>query len=84
VDATETERVRRGEVKLVEIEQGRSVRLRIEPLHAAIDVGSGPGKALERQIIAGQYGLLLDGRYGMGPNADNQRRTLQTLGLMES
>ena len=83
VDGVEVGRVRRGEIKLIGLEEGRSVTLRIEPLHGGVDVGSGAGKALEKQITTGLHGLMLDGRLGMPPDVDSQYRTLKTLGLME-
>jgi hypothetical protein len=36
--------------------------LRIEPFDRRVDVGSGAGKILEREITLNPHGLLLDGR----------------------
>lgn len=50
-----------GEVTCLTMNQEKGV-LRIEPFDRRVDVGSGMGKILEREITLNPHGLLLDGR----------------------
>ena len=54
--------VQRGLVTRYSLPAKQKVKLKLTPLHALIDVGAGPGKILEREILTAEYGLLLDGR----------------------
>lgn len=36
--------------------------LRVVPEHASIDVGAGPGKEFEREVVLGECGIICDGR----------------------
>lgn len=85
VDGKEIAVVRRGEVLLAPLEEGRSCVLTIKPLHSSVDCGQGAGKEVSSRIVAGIYGLLLDGRNRplasdyYGPAA--QCKVLETLNL---
>lgn len=37
-------------------------KLRVVPEHSSIDVGAGPGKELERELVLGECGIICDGR----------------------
>ncbi len=50
-----------GELKLVPMEVGETMRARIDPAKG-FDMGEGPGKPVERQVHGGVVGLVLDGR----------------------
>lgn len=54
--------LQRGELVHREFEPGKTLRLVIEPLSSKVDVGGGPGRVVEREIVTGQVGILLDGR----------------------
>jgi uncharacterized protein (TIGR01319 family) len=58
---TETRDVLHGDLQLVPLDVGRTVRARIVPARGG-DVGAGPGRPLERELHGGQVGLVLDGR----------------------
>ncbi|MCB9897580.1 MAG: glutamate mutase L [Planctomycetes bacterium] len=50
-----------GDLELVRLPTGQSVRCRIEP-SKGVDVGHGPGVAFETEVEGGEAGILLDGR----------------------
>lgn len=51
-----------GQIKLIELSANQRVKLRIEAIAKGVDLGAGVGVAIEREIIAGQLGIILDGR----------------------
>jgi uncharacterized protein (TIGR01319 family) len=54
--------VQRGEMVVLSEFANRKGLLRVVPLKDSIDVGSGPGQVIERQVELGGVGLVLDGR----------------------
>lgn len=81
--------VKRGEVTLLPFEVGASVKVSLQPRHALIDVGAGPGRRLDRQIVTALHGLILDGRnrpleVSLDPTtrAREQRKIFEALGLV--
>lgn len=50
-----------GELSRIALEPEAEVSIRVEPVRG-VDVGAGPGKALERTVRGGAAGLILDGR----------------------
>ncbi len=60
--------------------------LRVEPEHASIDVGGGPGKSFSREVVLGACGILCDGRNRPivlpEPQAAAQRQAFMNIGLM--
>lgn len=60
--------------------------LKVVPLHAAVDVGAGPGKTFERSVMLGECGILCDGRNRPCTAALleplQQRRVFEALGLL--
>jgi uncharacterized protein (TIGR01319 family) len=64
---------------------GRAV-LRVVPQHTSIDVGSGPGKPVSRDVILGECGILCDGRNRPvvlpEPRAAAQREVFSNVGLI--
>jgi uncharacterized protein (TIGR01319 family) len=77
------------DVSLVPMPPGKSVCIRIKPLHRSIDVGAGPGVMLEREVETAKYGFILDGRNrpirwpedGVG-RVIRQREIMTKLGLL--
>ncbi len=53
--------MRFGEVKLLPLGEEESASLRAEP-GRRFDLGSGPGKTVEREVRGGAVGLILDAR----------------------
>lgn len=62
-------------------------RLRVVPDHASIDVGAGPGKEHEREVMLGECGVICDGRNRpiviAEPRVAAQRRVFKSVGLRE-
>lgn len=60
--------------------------LKVVPAHATIDVGSGPGAPIVREVLFGECGIICDGRNRpvVLPDArvESQRRVFKTLGLI--
>jgi uncharacterized protein (TIGR01319 family) len=90
INGSERWRVNCGEVKQVKLEPGRHYSLKVEPLSSAVNVGTGPGRALQREIEAGECGLILDGRNRpfifeseKAAQAAAQRRIYKELGLCQ-
>ena len=54
--------VRRGKVERISLEADREYTLKVVPQGRTVDVGAGRGRPIEKRIVAGQLGLLLDGR----------------------
>lgn len=54
--------VKRGAVKLLRVDRDSKVQLKVVPNDSSVNVGAGPGEALEREIHTGEIGILLDGR----------------------
>ena len=77
--------IRRGEVTRVDLSQGR-VTIRIEPHDKSVDCGAGKGVIVEREVLVGECGLLLDGRNRpivMNPaTVQQQRAVFANLGLL--
>jgi uncharacterized protein (TIGR01319 family) len=53
--------IERGSLQRIELGTGETARCRIEPARG-VDIGAGPGAALETEIEGGEVGILLDGR----------------------
>jgi len=51
-----------GGLVRIELPVGASAKLVLEPAQRSVDVGAGPGKAVERTARGGHAGLMLDGR----------------------
>ena len=51
-----------GEVKRLDLPAGQKFTLRLKPAGRGINAGASPGRILEKEIIAGSCGLVLDGR----------------------
>jgi hypothetical protein len=51
-----------GKVYHMELEPGAATRVAVQPVSRNVDVGAGPGVALEREFTAGLCGVILDGR----------------------
>lgn len=51
-----------GEVRVQALSAHRSGTLRVEPMHAQVDVGAGPGQVCEQRVQGGECGVILDGR----------------------
>ncbi len=62
VSGRKIESIRRGEVKLVRIDRGCKVQLKVEPRQSGVDLGAGEGNTIEREIETGEVGIILDGR----------------------
>ncbi len=62
VDGKPAGTIRAGRVGHIELEPGVATRLTVEPAGRNIDVGSGAGATLERELTAGLCGVILDGR----------------------
>jgi uncharacterized protein (TIGR01319 family) len=60
-DGTIERTIAPGDLELIELPTGTSARCRIEPAKG-VDVGAGPGQALDTEIEGGEAGVLLDGR----------------------
>ena len=54
--------IKRGTCVALKPEYRGAVTLRVNPLHAAIDLGAGAGESVEKKIILEEGGLLCDGR----------------------
>jgi uncharacterized protein (TIGR01319 family) len=59
--ASESHEIAFGEVKLVPLGLGETVRAKLSPAKGC-DLGSGPGKSADRTLHGGVVGLILDGR----------------------
>jgi uncharacterized protein (TIGR01319 family) len=51
-----------GAVQRVAVSGHERAVVRVEPQHRLVDVGAGPGVALEREVILGECGIICDGR----------------------
>ena len=54
--------VRAGELTRAPLDDEAKVGAKITPLSRRIDVGAGPGRVLEKELIGGHAGLIFDGR----------------------
>jgi len=72
---TLTEGLNFGDIKLIELHEGSEANAVITP-SKNFDVGAGPGKNLEKTVIGGIAGILLDarGRPLQLPEDDSARR----------
>lgn len=50
-----------GEVKVLSVEPGQQCRIWLEPA-AAFDLGAGLGRTVEREVVAGNLGIIIDAR----------------------
>lgn len=50
-----------GEVRLLPLGLGETATIRVEPARG-LDVGAGPGRRIERKVMGGTVGLILDAR----------------------
>lgn len=50
-----------GDIKLFELPAGQSVTVSVTPA-PGVDVGAGPGKAVSREVVGGDAGLIIDAR----------------------
>lgn len=62
VDQKEAEAVLFNQIKILPLESGKKVSLKIVPQSSKLDVGRGKGITLETQVESGMLGLILDGR----------------------
>ncbi len=80
-----------GRLERLEFEADQELELLLTPLANDIDVGAGQGQSLQRNIITGACGFLLDGRNrpiqklpDQRMQAAHQREILESLGLLPS
>lgn len=88
VDGSHKGTVHQGKLELAALEPGHKVQLRIEPVAAVVNVGTGPGNVLEQEIETGLHGVILDGRNRPLWHADDrntrindQAQVLKNLGI---
>lgn len=78
--------IKKGEVSRAEFEPDQKVKLKLVPLHKAVDLGAGAGEASERTLDMGQCGLLMDGRNRpiefAGDSVSAQKQIYQRIGLI--
>jgi uncharacterized protein (TIGR01319 family) len=78
--------VKRNEVALLSIEEGVR-RVKVEPLDKTVDVGAGKGESLEREVVVGECGIILDGRNRpiivSSNSVEEQNRIYTALGLIK-
>ena len=60
-----------GEIRRLPLNLDQTARIHLDPMRG-FDVGSGPGKPIEREIKGGKVGVILDGR---GPAVGYTRRS---------
>jgi len=80
-DGSESEtEVKMGSFKILPLEAGQTARLQLRPLLRA-DVGLGPGRAGEVEVIGSSFGVVIDarGRPIVLPKEPEKRRELLTL-----
>lgn len=53
--------VKKDQVTLVPYADGEKINLKLEPL-ASVDLGAGVGELVEREVVTGTCGIILDGR----------------------
>jgi len=73
-----------GEIVLVPLAPGRSVRAEIRP-RSPLDLGEGKGRPLRRVLTGGQVGLVLDGRGRPLPETwptDQTSQWFQSMGVL--
>ncbi|MGI6679937.1 MAG: glutamate mutase L [Bdellovibrionota bacterium] len=54
--------IRKGEIVNVALTSKKKYRLMLLPLEKSVDFGNGKNKILKKEIVANDFGLLLDGR----------------------
>jgi uncharacterized protein (TIGR01319 family) len=62
IDGDQKGEVRAGQVTRLEFTASQKGHIRVEPCGSEIDVGAGKGQALDRDIVGGDCGIILDGR----------------------
>jgi uncharacterized protein (TIGR01319 family) len=62
IDGDQKGEVRAGQVSRLDFKASQKGRIRVEPCSSEIDVGAGKGQALDRDIVGGDCGIILDGR----------------------
>ncbi|GAB4502412.1 MAG: glutamate mutase L [Anaerolineales bacterium] len=79
-DGSESEtEVKMGGLHIIPLESGQNARLQLRPLQRA-DVGLGPGKAGEVDVLGSAIGVVIDARgrpIRLPPEADKRRELLQ-------
>lgn len=78
--------IKKGEVTLAPIEEGERI-LKVEPLDRSVDIGAGKGESLQRKVIVGECGIILDGRNRpivvSSDSVEEQQRVYKALGLIK-
>jgi hypothetical protein len=87
VNGAECGEVRADEVSCLPMSGSEKSLLRVEPQHRLVDVGAGPGVALEREVILGECGIICDGRNRPHRpdsfSVQRQQAVYRSLGLIE-
>ena len=58
---TTKERLKFGELRLFPLESGKQATIKVQPAKQ-VNMGTGPGVAVTKEVHGGVVGLLLDGR----------------------
>lgn len=67
----ESGEIKVGEMKMFPLAEGEKVVATIEPTRG-LDVGAGSGKPVEKEVIGGEVGIILDGRGRPLPTAESR------------
>jgi hypothetical protein len=62
VDGKAAAEIRPGDVRRVDLQQGKEALLEVEPASRHVDAGAGPGVRVRKTIQPGACGLIVDGR----------------------
>lgn len=86
LDGALVETLKAGEVtRVVSPGEGSGV-VEVRPLHASVDLGAGAGKPVQRTVMFGECGIVLDGRNRPyrtdGFSVEKQHRVYKNLGLV--
>ena len=54
--------VRAGEVSFIPTAKSGTAKIRLMPVHRSVDLGTGRGEAVEREVLLGECGIICDGR----------------------
>ncbi len=86
VDGASAGIVKRNEVTLLSVKEGVRM-IKAEPLDRSIDIGAGKGEPLERKVVVGECGIILDGRNRpievSSDSVAEQQRIYEALGLIK-
>ncbi len=69
--------LRAGELRRMELEEGKTASLTLTPLKRSVDIGAGDGKATSCVIKGGSAGVIFDGRGRPLSIVDNQAERVQ-------